>query len=347
MDEILGSHHFVGPCALPIYYNKNNLVGFAYFEYAVIGNKMLKWKESTLTNILCVNSNILKPLYDSANRTYYYFTEDVQVFGIRSTLKILKNTPVVYRTKTPPEPDVLPPKQLPFKYTTETHISDATIIANALIEGAQGVHYTNARALSKTVFAGVINTKRDDLVAYLGKKDPRYAKEQPVWAYDLDSGSPMATVLAYLNGVYEQSVTRSTEMPLANRVSIDVRGPSADCLATSCFVGQYYYKTSSYLNAEQLLIERRQKTLRETFNYPPGSTERCLARQFKSGRSITSVDTIVHLRPDVAAFVASILYDFREKQSILHSTQKARNTPALIMNAVAETQKIMRLLFYC
>lgn len=347
MDGILGGGHYVGPCALPMYYDKNKLAGFAYFEYAVIKNKMLTWKESTLTNILCVNSNILKPLYDSANRTYYYFTEDLQAFGISSTFRILKNTPAVYRAKTPPEPAVLPPKQLPFEYTTETHISDASTIATALVDGAQGVHYTNARALSKTVFAGVINTKRDELVAYLENKDPRYAREQPVWAYDLDSGSPMATVLAYLNGVYEQSVTRSTEMPLANRVSIDVRGPSADCLATSCFVGQYYYKTSAYLNAEQLLMERCQKTLRETFKYPPGSTERCLARQFRSGRSITSVDTIVHLRPDAAAFVASILYDFREKQSILHSTQKARNTPALIMNAVAETQKIMRLLFYC
>ena len=338
---------FIGPISLPIYNTRNDLVGYAYFEHAEISNCILNWETSTLTNIICTNSTVLRPLYDTANRTYYYFNEDLYVLVIKSTLKILKNTPAVYRAKTPPDTPVRQPAPLPFKYNGEEHVIEIAKIVDDIVDGVQGVHYTNARALSKTVFAGLLNTKSEELITYLHKDDPRYTKPAPKWTYDLESGEPMATVLAYLNGVYEQSVTRSTEMPLCNRVCVDVRGPSPDCLATSCFVGQHYYKSAAYLNVEQLLLERCQKTLRETHGYPPGSTDHCLARQFRSGRKITSVDTIVHLRPDVASFVASILYDLREKQSIIHSTQKARNTPALVMNAVAEMQKIQRLLFYC
>lgn len=343
---ILNQGTFNEPCALPIYTLDEELVGFAYFEPLVISNQNIMWNESTLVNILCVNSQVLYPLYEWLHDTYYYFNRDVFIHGTKNTIIILKNTPVAIRTTTAPEPPLRPPSPLPFQYTSESHLIVLADIEKAIVDGAQGIHYTNTRALSKTVFAGVINTKRDAVYAYLTKLDPRYARNAPPWAYDLESGTPMATVLAYLNGAYEQSVTRATETALTSRVCVDVRGPSPDCLATLCFAGEYYYKTAAYLNAEQLLLERCLKMLRETFEFPPGSTDRCLAREFRSGRSITCVDTIVRLRPDSAAFVASLLYDFREKQSILHSTQKARNTPALIMNAVAETQKIQRLLFY-
>jgi hypothetical protein len=325
----------------------NALVGFAVFSPLHVHGDRVDIYKSVLKHFVCVDNDILRRMYEHAGRVYYGFRFDVHVPGV----KIYAHTPVLHTSvstagayaKARARP-LRVPDALPFTYTPKERNVNVQEIVDLVVKGAQGVHHTNSKALAKTVFAGVINDRATELLDYLGRQDPRYTARAD-WAVDLQKGG-VGAVMKILNGIYEQSVSRAQDVPLVARVLVDVRGPAKSDLVTACTVGDWYYKTSMYLAAEGSMFSSINHVLRDTYDYPTGSSKRCLAQRLRAPNPPTTVEALLLGRPDTVGAIASLLNDFHENSKITHGTQKARNTSALLLALQALSRKVTTLIFF-
>jgi hypothetical protein len=332
---------------LPARDNRDALVGFAVFSPLYALNGLVDNTRSVLKHFVCVDNDILQRMYEHAGRVYYGFRADVFVPGVQ----IYAHTPVLHtsvstagayakaRARPLRDPDVLP-----FTYTSKERTLPVQDIVDLVVAGAQGVHHTNSKALAKTVFAGVINDRATALRAYLEAQDPRYTARVN-WAVDLQAGG-VGAVMQILNGIHEQSLSRAQDVPLVARVLVDVRGPAKSDLVTACTVGDWYYKTSAYLAAEGSMFSSINHVLRDTYDYPPGSSPRCLARRLRAPNPPRTVEALLLGRPDTVGAIASLLNDFHENTKITQGTQKARNTSALLLALQALSRKVATLIFF-
>jgi len=301
-------------------------------------------------DFLCVNTDLLKQDEDAyvlAPKRVWLRDPATNYDGVlaREVVRLTAKSvpPVRSITETPKDP--------PFDFTECTGVAKSfDNIADAIVDGAQGLHFNNTKSLSRTVFAGVVGNLRDKLHDYLTKNDPRYTGSVP-WAVNVqdDEGIPGKRALnAHLSALYhthQQSVLRTQDAAMVERVLTMTKGPHKSDLATETFVEGWLYRTATYIETESTLIGRLVTIVRDVVGMPEGAVRNPLAVEIRRSPNIT-IATILRRYPRVEPQLTNVMMEVFEFSKIPKQTQKARNTNALVLAHSQLNKRLTALAFY-
>lgn len=301
-------------------------------------------------DFLCVNTRLLAQDKD----TYVLVPEQVFVYDpengengllFRNVTRLTAKSvpPVGTITETPDDP--------PFDFSECKGVNKSFgDIADAIVDGAQGLHFNNTKSLSRTVFAGVVGNLRGKLHDYLTENDPRYTGRVP-WAVNVqdDEGIPGKRALnAHLSALYhthQQSVLRTQDAAMVERVLTMTKGPHKSDLATETFVEGWLYRTATYIETESTLIGRLVAIVRDVVGMPEGAVRNPLAVEIRRSPNITIAE-ILRRYPRVESQLTNVMMEVFEFSKIPKQTQKARNTNALVLAHSQLNKRLTALAFY-
>lgn len=330
---------------------KKEMVGWAIFKNLSIIENKIDTSKTILSRLLIYDSRCIFPMHVRNGRQYYYSKHPL-IIGKTNKVFILKQQfPLMYTDLKSAE---IYKQQLkhphkhklhPYIYKQKAVVTDAENLTTKLVEGINGLHYTNTRALSRTVFALVLNDHYTKLYDYLDMDDRRYGGKKIKWAYDVYGKHPIGSVILNLHSAHLHSVTKMQDSNFVEHVIVSVQGPGINDIATNCIVNNWFYKTQLYLSMEVIFFAGLYGTLSAIGNTPPDAHARCLAYMMKA-RIINDIETLVTMKPNAVSNVVSLLIDFYEQDKISHATQKARNPHALDNLTDSMRSKLITLLFY-
>lgn len=326
-------------------------VGWAIFKNLTISDDKIDTSRTIFSHILIYDSTCIFPMHTRNGRQYYYSKYELVIGEYPNILILKKHLPIVYTDLKSAE---IYKKQIkhthlptphPYIYKQKQVKTSVDILVDKIVMGINGIHYTNTRALSRTVFALALNTHYDNLKTYLDKDDRRYGGKQIKWAYDVYGNHPIGSVLLNLHSAHLHSVTKMQDSNFVEHVVVSVQGPGINDIATNCIVNNWFYKTQLYVSMEVIFFAGLYGTLAAIGNTPPTAYPRCLAHMLKA-RTISDIETLVTMKPNTVPNVVSLLIDFYEQDKISHATQKARNPHALDNLTDSMRSKLITLLFY-
>lgn len=202
-------------------------------------------------------------------------------------------------------------------------------VVNTMIEDFRGLHFSNSRALKRTVLA-LYNDQAGggSLKAWL---DQPVSSEHRSQAWAVDCKNPMtgdAVLLGTLFEMHEQSTTRATDIPMVARVLVRCRGPGSDDLSTTCYVDGYLYRTPMFMTIEVKALGVL-RSVASTFRSPPrGTKSRNVAMILGK---CTSIHSILLHRPDTAPLFCKFMMNLYNSEMVGQQTRAGRNKHALEM----------------
>ena len=237
--------------------------------------------------------------------------------------------------------------EVPFKFLkTERPIQVNTdSIARLLKSGFQGLHFSNSRALQHTVFAVAVGETRSKISRWMSQYDGRYPGLRIPWTESGNTGN--AIMLEMLHSEHEKSGRRTLQAPLAERVTVQVKGPAPTALATECFVQGYYYRTHAFLKVEEDLIGDIKNKVASIIEKP-----RCMASspivnlvasETRNGR--LTLYLILKAKPNAARLVAQLMILTHALQQVGLNTARARDKASLGKARADRINGINQLLF--
>lgn len=205
-----------------------------------------------------------------------------------------------------------------------------TVLPEFLVTNFVGWHYSNERALGRTVFARACGKFQTKIVEFFNKTDS-YGEEL---AISLEG--PRAAEASFLHHLMLNTPKRThKEFSVGPVVPalIEVRGAGNNSLTTLCEVHGFYAKTSIYRMLESEVAGTIQNTLMELRRLPGNALPNCLGYQLwhcdRYKKQKISNRKLLEMRPSckmalVRLMISTLVYDsvrrnnetFRERPSI-------------------------------
>lgn len=254
---------------------------------------------------------------------------------------------------------VVPP--VPFQFTKTRHPIDvnAASVARLVKTGLQGLHFSNSRALQRTVFAVAIGKQREDVLKWLAQSDKRYPRQCIPWAVCIptpiagtsakaDTKSGDAVLLHMLYSAHSRSGERTVQMPLASRVTIQVKGPAPTSLYTECYIEGYYYRTDAFLSVEEELLGALKHKVVSELQRPKTLSPTCIASVVaaEASKGKLTLHRILLHQPAAARLIAQIMTQMRSLELVGLNTARARDKTALLVAHKTITNGINQLLYH-
>lgn len=228
---------------------------------------------------------------------------------------------------------ILPDKEIKSGVTGGTNIfsPDKDGLASFLSDTFVGWHYSNNKALGRTVFALACNKFYTKVVDYFSNKDPEYHEERGIRI--LSPPPPLKDEAKLLHLIYKgspQSPLGYTKTnPMVVKGIVSVKGNGVDALTTSCIAADYLCKTESYRIIESEVWSVLLRRLLEVRGIPPGSVSGCLASIIKkcnlNEKRALRIRELVKIRPPIVSALARIMVALHIHNATWIDTQKFRD----------------------
>lgn len=186
-------------------------------------------------------------------------------------------------------------------------------VSDILMSSFDGLHFSNSRSLHRTVLAMATGENHAKIKGFLERTIRTYSKPLP-WAvsiYNRDSADAVLLSMLYSN--YESSSTRSSDMPMAERVLVRCKGPGDADQPTPCYVDGHFYRADLFFRIEVKAMEIfREIVVQHARRDPMGSVPGNIAGRFGAMENIH--DMIKYKRkavPAMAKFMIN-LYEFEK-----------------------------------
>ena len=233
----------------------------------------------------------------------------------------------------------------PLIYHTEQAEISTDDFVSQMISGFQGFHFSNMRALRRTVFAVAANKTRNKLWKwYTSRQSGVHSEPRGV---HLECPEQRDVADAELMRLLKDK--RRGKQDLVTAVVVLVRGPGLNALETPCVLENVFAKTSLFRRIEGGVFTRLLTRMECTRGLPKGTRPNCLAVHLRkcqaAGRSIRRLRQIVEYNVRFAPTLANLVLRLRDYESVLENTDKSRNTQAM-SHSVAEIQDSVFNLLY-
>lgn len=228
-------------------------------------------------------------------------------------------------------------------------------IVDQLKHGFQGFHFTNTKALNRTVFAVAVGQICADIKAwYEQPNDPGLLREPRAIHFGNPASQEDARDAELMRMVRSRDLATRVPSALAppdlvTELVVFVRGPGRDALETPCVVHNVYAKTDAFRQVESDLMQRIGFRLSATRGIPKGSRPDCLARTITAaqarGQMFERLRQIVRVNARFVPSLANLMLRLRDFRGITKHTDKSRNRQA-IDHATSEIQDAVFSLLY-
>lgn len=216
---------------------------------------------------------------------------------------------------------------IPYKFTKQKVDVSNDHLSKTLLAGFKGLHFSNSRSLKRTILAVAIKDKYPKLKEWLEQKVPHY-RGNVKWAVPATEKGD-GILLAMLLQAFENSTTRATDAPMADRVLVRCVGPGSADEPTPCYLENYYYRTGMFFQMEVKAMQIFQETVaRHKCAIPLGSVSvrAPLARQFDT---IHSLHELLNRREAAAPAVCKLMINLYEFEKVGHRSKGSRDKAAL------------------
>lgn len=203
-------------------------------------------------------------------------------------------------------------------------------VVNELMGAFNGLHFSNSHSLHRTVLAVAVNELGDQIQRFLNQPLVGRYKSPVNWTVKDGDDSGDSVLLVSLHQFYEQSTTRATDTPMADRVIVRVQGPGHADLSTTCWVEGYYYRTSMFFSIEVKAMALFKSIVTQTVAPPPGSVSRPIASQLSR---VDSIHGILRFRKTAASAIAKLMYTLYQAETVAQRTTANRNRNSLTVQS--------------
>lgn len=303
------------------------------------------WNNTSIQKFICLNDTAMIQIGGKEDQIWYGFTKRVIVGFPKMNAHFIifsAGRPLSYLTKK--EKHILEktaslqiePEYTgePFKFemTTEPCTINKDQIVSVLKKGMQGLHYSNSKALKRTVHAVATGMTRDNVIKLLKKRDPRYPSDNVPWACSKTDKRTKHGNVVLLHILYSDhtATKRSIQPPLADRVIVQVRGPGPDSLTTECVVNGWYYRTDLFLVIETKLLNQMKQVLATNLGSPKNCVCDSVAKIMQCNPSI-NLYKLLEMKPGAAQQIANVMIQITELDHIGQTTSKGRDKNAILV----------------
>lgn len=215
---------------------------------------------------------------------------------------------------------------IPYKFTKQEKIDVSNNkLEETLLGGFNGLHFSNSRSLKRTILAVAIKDKYENLTNWLKQKVPHYPGDVNWAVHATEKGDGI--LLAMLHQAFENSTTRATDAPMADRVLVRCVGPGSADEPTPCYLENYYYRTGMFFQMEVKAMQIFRETVaRHKCAIPLGSVKAPLARYFDT---IHSLHDLLKRRDAAAPAVCKLMINLYEFEKVGHRSKGSRDKAAL------------------
>ena len=217
---------------------------------------------------------------------------------------------------------------VPFEFEKTNQKIKYEQIVSTLMDNFKGLHYSNMKSLRRTVMAVAVKKSFDDLTKWLQQKVSVYNGNVP-WAVNaLDEkqrGDGMLLSMLYQS--FENSSTRATDSPMADRVLIRCKGPGAADEPTPCYIENWYYRTTMFFQIEVKVMNILSDTAsRFQCQMPVGTVLNPIAKIIAKCKNLHE---ILIKQPRAAPAICKIMINVYEFEKVGHRSKSSRDKAAL------------------
>lgn len=225
--------------------------------------------------------------------------------------------------------------------------SDITtdVIVDTLMETFQGLHFSNSRALRRTILAVAVNDNAQKIREFLSRPlKGRYGRAVP-WAHGLGRGQrvdPNAVLLKDLYDHHETSTTRATDPPMSERVVVETKGPGPEDLPTTTYVDGWYYRTHLFYDVEKDVMAVMKNIASNTRTRPSDTVANPIIDHITRCFSIYDV---LRIRPHTATNFKKLMVDIYENMKVAQHTKDSRNRTSMHTQVMSIDRDVKTILF--
>jgi len=218
--------------------------------------------------------------------------------------------------------------------------TDKDSISTFLGKSFVGWHYSNNKALGRTVFALACNKFHMKIEEYFLKKDREYNEERGIRIMSAPSNLKDEAKLLHLifKGSPQNPLGYTKTNPMVVKGIVMVKGNSVDALTTACIAGDYLCKTESYRIIESEVWSVLLKRLRQIRGIPVGSVKGCLGYIINkcclNEKRALRIKELIRLRSSIVPALSRIMVALHIHNATWIDTQKFRDRDSVEIGTV-------------
>lgn len=218
--------------------------------------------------------------------------------------------------------DSTPPENNNGTGTFDVSDLDPDMVADTLMASFEGLHFSNSRALHRTILAVAVNSNYTKINRFLAQRvQGRYMADIP-WSHSTSERSGHSILLESLFHTHDISTMRATVEPLAKRVIVSCQGPGAADLVTAVHVEGYFFRSNAFYDVEVDVMSILKGIAQTTTQVPRGSVPNPIARHMDRFENIY---TILDYRPQAASAMSKFMINVQNMEKV---GQHSSNNPS-------------------
>lgn len=221
-----------------------------------------------------------------------------------------------------------PSDYVPFQFKKAKTKINVDELVETLMGNFKGLHYSNMKSLRRTVMAMAVKDSFPGLTKWLNKSVSVYSGTVP-WAVNSNDESQKGSgmLLYMLCQAFENSTTRATDSPMADRVIVRCKGPGAADEPTPCYLENWYYRTAMFFQIEvKVMSILSDLASRFKCQMPVGTVVNPIAKTIERCKNIHE---ILNRHYRAAPAICKLMINVYEFEKVGHRSKGSRDKAAL------------------